>query len=610
MGAPDATALAGQLRASPLFADLPADAFEELAGRARCQLARAGDVVCRAGEPGDAFYLISTGLVEVRAPSAHGEHWVAQLGPLQWFGEMALITGEPRSATVVAVADTTLVRLERSAFQQLLQASPRAAMSISDALARRLRAHLLSGPRRTPPRCIAAILPPTDEAAALLAALVGAVEQVGGFRATIVESSRSPIRPLLAAHPSLDIVTAADGGSDLDRWRSERPLIIVPRLQAGDTLSSVAPAADWLWLFGDGPDPAGAPSATTPMAGIGAGPMTGIGVEPTTRIGIGDRVRMAPSAERLTLDRSVLDRAGRPSAASAAALRRYARFVLRRRLGIALGAGGARGLAHLGVLRCLEREGIEFDLAAGTSIGGIVAGGIALGLMSADLLAVFRRIAANVRRALVDPRLPSESLLRGLKKREIIREQAGDAQIENLAIPLWTIAADLASGREVALHHGPLWQAADATSAIPGLFPPVRVEGRLLVDGWLVNALPADVLRREGADVVLTVIASSGGRLQAPAETVDARNGWAAWSNWARSLRSPPIGRIVMTAIDVGARERTLANLALADACVSPELDGYAVTDLARIEEIVDRGEAAAEKALASIRAAVQHRSS
>jgi predicted acylesterase/phospholipase RssA len=589
MGASEATALAGQLRASPLFADLPADAFEELAGRAHCQLARAGDIVCHAGEPGDAFYLISTGLVEVRAPSAHGEHWVAQLGPSQWFGEMALITGEPRSATVVAVADTTLVRLERSAFQQLLQASPRAAMSISDALARRLRAHLLSGPRRTPPRCIAVVLPPTDEAAALFAALVGAVEQVGGFRATIVESPRSPIRPLLTAHPSLDIVTAADAGSDLDRWRSERPLIIVPRLQAGGALSSAAPAADWLWLFGDGPDPAGAPSATTPM----------------TRIGVGDRARMTPSAERLTLDRSVLDRAGRPSAASAAALRRYARFVLRRRLGIAFGAGGARGLAHLGVLQRLEREGIEFDLAAGTSIGGIVAGGVALGLTSADLLAVFRRIAANVRRALVDPRLPSESLLRGFKKREIIREQAGDAQIENLDIPLWTVAADLASGREVALHHGPLWQAADATSAIPGLFPPVRVEGRLLVDGWLVNALPADVLRREGADVVLTVAVSAGGRLEAPPGNAMAA-GWAGWSSWAKSLRSPPIGRIVMTAIDVGARERTLANLALADACVSPELDGYSVTDLGRLEEIVDRGEAAAEKALASIRAAVQ----
>jgi predicted acylesterase/phospholipase RssA len=590
MEAPDATALAGQLRASPLFADLPADAFEDLAGRARCQLARAGDVVCRAGEPGEAFYLISTGLVEVRAPSAHGEHWVAQLGPLQWFGEMALITGEPRSATVVAVADTTLMRLERSAFQQLLQASPRAAMSISDALARRLRAHLLSGPHRTPPRCIAAVLPPTNEAAALLAAVVGAVEQVGRFRATIVESPRSPIRALLAAHPSLDIVTASDAESDLDRWRRERPLVIVPQLQAGGAPSSAASGADWLWLFGDGPDPAGAPATTRPL----------------TRIGVGDRARMAWSAERLSLDRSVLDRAGQPSAASAAALRRYARFVLRRRLGVALSAGGARGLAHLGVLRCLEREGIEFDLAAGTSIGGIMAGGIALGLTSADLLAVFRRIAANVRRALVDPRLPSESLLRGLKKREIIREQAGDAQIENLPIPLWTIAADLASGCEVALHHGPLWQAADATSAIPGLFPPVRVEGRLLVDGWLVNALPADVLRREGADVVLTVIVSSGGRLEAPAEKVDAGGGWAAWSNWARSLRSPPIGRIVMTAIDVGARERTLANLALADACVSPELEGYSVTDLARLEEIVERGEAAAEKALASIRAAVR----
>jgi predicted acylesterase/phospholipase RssA/CRP-like cAMP-binding protein len=592
MGASDTTALVGQLRASPLFADLPADAFEELARRARCQLVRPGDVVCRAGEPGDAFYLITAGLVEVRAPAAHGEHRVAQLGPLQWFGEMALITGEPRSATVVAVADTTLIRLERSAFQHLLRASPRAAMSISDALSRRLRAHLLSEPRRTPPRCIVAVLPPTHEAVALLSVVVRALEHVGGFRVPIVESPGSQVRQLLEAHPPLGVVTAEDAVSDLARRCSNHSLVVVPQLQVGAASAAVA-SADWLWLLGDGPDPEQPVSATTPV----------------TRIRIGDAARMSPSAERLTLDRTVLERAGRPSAASASVLRRYARFVLRRRLGVAFSAGGARGLAHLGVLRRLEREGIEFDLAAGTSIGGVVAGGVALGLTSADLLAVFRRIAANVRRALVDPRLPSESLLRGLKKRQLIREHAGDAQIEDLPIPLWTIAADLASGREVALHHGPLWQAVDATSAIPGLFPPVRVGGRLLVDGWLVNSLPADVLRREGADVVLTVVVSSGGRLEAPSEMAIAGNGWAGWSTWARNLRSPPIGRIVMTAIDVGARERTLANLALADACVSPELDDCSVTDLGRLEDIVDRGEAAAETALGSIHAAIRRRS-
>jgi len=395
------------------------------------------------------------------------------------------------------------------------------------------------------------------------------------------------IRPLLEGN-GLDVVTTADTGADLDRCRSGRPLVVVPLVHPAQAALDAVPA-DWLWVLGDGPVPEHPPAAAGPL----------------TRIGIAAAARVARDAGWLTVDRSVLDAAAGPSAASALALRRYARIVLRQRLGIAFSAGGARGLAHLGALRRLEREGIEFDLAAGTSIGGIVAGGVALGLTSADLLAVFRKIAANVRRALVDPRLPSESLLRGHKKRQLIREQARDAQIEDLGIPLWTIAADLASGREVALHHGPLWQAADATSAIPGLFPPVRVGGRLLVDGWLVNALPADVLRREGADVVLTVIVSSGGRLDAPPDAAAA--GWASWSSWARSLRSPPIGRIVMSAIDVGARERTLANLALADACISPELNDCSVTDLGRLDEIVERGEAAVETALPSIRAALHH---
>lgn len=588
MGAAAATGLIAHLRASPLFADLPADVFEEVAARARCQAVAPGEVVCRAGEPGDAFYLIASGVVEVRAPPTDGERPVAELGPLQWFGEMALITGEPRSATVVAIADTTLIVLERPAFQQLLHVSPRAAMSISDALSRRLRAHLLAGPRRARPRCIAALLPPTREAAALLAACVRALEQVGGLRVTIVESPLGQIRSLLETGGALDIVTAADTGTALEHWRNRRPLVVVPLVRAQSTAAD-ALAADWLWLLEDR------------LAAAPRRPAL-----PATRISLSAEARLSPDGQWLTVDRSALGGAAPPLAASALALRRYARLLLRQRVGIAFGAGGARGLAHLGALRRLEREGIEFDLAAGTSIGNVVAGGVALGLTSTDLLAVFRRIAANVRRALVDPRLPSESLLRGRKKRELIREQAGEARIEDLHVPLWTIAADLASGRELALHHGPLWQAVDATSAIPGLFPPVRVGGRLLVDGWLVNALPADVLRREGADVVVTVSVSAGGRLEAPAEAART-SGWARWSSWAKSLRSPPIGRIVMTAIDVGARERMLANLALADVCVSPELDDCSVTDLGRLDEIVDRGEAAAEKALASVRAALRH---
>jgi NTE family protein len=170
------------------------------------------------------------------------------------------------------------------------------------------------------------------------------------------------------------------------------------------------------------------------------------------------------------------------------------------------------------------------------------------------------------------------------------------------------VAADLATGRECVLSSGLVWQAVDATTAIPGIFPPVCIDGHRFVDGWIVNSLPADVLRREGADTVLAVCVSAGrqgGAEEAPPPPPVQDAGWRAW---VRRATSPTIGRNLLTAIDIGARERTLANLALVDVCVTPDLRGMTVSDFRRLDELVERGEAAAEAALPAIRAAIAGR--
>ena len=157
-----------------------------------------------------------------------------------------------------------------------------------------------------------------------------------------------------------------------------------------------------------------------------------------------------------------------------------------------------------------ERAGLEFDLIAGTSMGGIIGAFTAMGRESPALLRAFGPFVGDIRRTLLDFGLPEVSLLRGEKKRAAIREQVGERDIRDLALPFWTVAADLVSGREVVLGSGPLWQALDATSAIPGIFPPVAAGERLLIDGWVVNPIPVDVLRRQGADVVVAVDVGAG----------------------------------------------------------------------------------------------------
>lgn len=580
-------ALAAQLRTLPLLADLPDDVVGEVAAQARRRAVRPGEVLCRVGEPGDAFYVLEEGMVRVLVPTPRGEELVAQLGPGQWFGEMALITGEPRSATVIAAVETTLMVLERRAFHELLRRSPHATMVISDTLSRRLRAHLLAGPPAVRPRRIVALAPPTADARRVLLNLAAALHEELQVPVTLLDAAPDVAVPegvTVRSHLSdkgFDAVPLVIARVDPDRQAAELP---VPRLDA-------------LWVLG----------------GVDPGPLVAAhpGVTPTRIEWSAARARVHDQ-RAAAFDRSILDDpalvCSAPQSAAAAALRRFARIVARRRVGIAFSAGGARGIAHVGALRCLERAGIEFDMVAGTSMGGIIGGGVAYGMTSADLYQLLREIALNPRRTLLDFGLPHAAILRGRKKSEIFRRQGPMVRFEDLPTPFWAVAADLVTGREFVLSSGIVWQAVDATTAIPGIFPPVRIGRHRFVDGWIVNSLPADVLRREGADTVLAVCVSAGRQGADETPSTLPPPDATGWRTWLRRFTSPTIGRNLLTAIDIGARERTLANLALVDACVTPDLKGITVSDFRRLDELVERGEAAAEAMLPTIRAAVAGR--
>ena len=180
------------------------------------------------------------------------------------------------------------------------------------------------------------------------------------------------------------------------------------------------------------------------------------------------------------------------------------------KVGLALSGGGARGLAHIGVLRVLEREGIPVDFLAGTSMGGLIAAAYAAGL-DPDFMAQEALRMASVRRllALADLSLPRRGLFEGQKVRQYLARLLGERTFADLRIPLTLVAVDLNSGREVYLHQGPVVEAVRATIALPGIFTPVERDGQLLVDGGLLDNLPAAAVRHMGADVVFAVDVSS-----------------------------------------------------------------------------------------------------
>jgi NTE family protein len=173
-----------------------------------------------------------------------------------------------------------------------------------------------------------------------------------------------------------------------------------------------------------------------------------------------------------------------------------------RKLGLVLGGGGAKGSAHLGVLQELERLGMEFDLVCGTSIGALVGAVMAAGLRASAIEHAFRE--TTLRRILaLDP--ARWGLIGSDRLAAVLYELLGERTIEDLPLPYGAVAVDLVTGHEVVLERGSLVEAALASAAVPGVFPPRRNGDYILADGGIRNNLPVDVARRMGADRVVAV---------------------------------------------------------------------------------------------------------
>lgn len=177
----------------------------------------------------------------------------------------------------------------------------------------------------------------------------------------------------------------------------------------------------------------------------------------------------------------------------------------RKKIGLALGGGGARGLAHIGIINALVEMGVEIDVVAGTSIGAIAGASFASGNIAGAMEWAERSIWKKLPTLLFDLHISKRSLINGERIEKELRRKIPVKTFEELKIPFAAVATDLATGEEVVLREGGLHSAVRASMAVPGVFSPVKRNDRILVDGGLVNPLPIDVCRNMGAQRVIAV---------------------------------------------------------------------------------------------------------
>lgn len=290
------------------------------------------------------------------------------------------------------------------------------------------------------------------------------------------------------------------------------------------------------------------------------------------------------------------------------------------RIGLALGSGSARGWSHIGVLRALARAGIEPDIVCGTSIGALVGAVYAAGRL--DWLHDWvTSLTWQGVVGMLDLRMGG-GLIEGGKLTGFFRTHFEDRGIEQLPRAFGCVATELATGREIWLREGPVIDAVRASIALPGLFTPTQLGGRLLVDGGLVNPVPVSLCRAMGADVVIAVdlnwdLVGRRSRTSANgAETPTARPGGVIESILAKFRPSPRAGisngaddtpsllDVLSTSLNIMQVRITQSRLAgePADAMIRPRLSDIAAMDYHRAALAIAEGERAVRFALPAIR--------
>jgi NTE family protein len=267
---------------------------------------------------------------------------------------------------------------------------------------------------------------------------------------------------------------------------------------------------------------------------------------------------------------------------------------------VVFSGGGARGFAHIGAIRALREAGLTIDAVGGTSIGALMAAGVALEWEDETFHQTFHRALVGSN-PLSDYTLPLVSLVAGRKASRLLQREFGDGDIEDLPLPFYCVSADLAHGRAVVHERGQLWRALRSTIAIPGVLPPVCSGGQVLVDGGVIDNLPVAAMRRLNAGPVIGIDIAGQHALATDLDETDLPSIWQLLlQRWRGAPRRPGILRILLRAGMVNSASTAEQNAALSDLMLTPPVDSIDLLAWDRFDDAIEAGYAHVRDRLAA----------
>jgi NTE family protein len=599
-----------------LLGHIEPEALALLKARLEWVTLASGETLIAQGEPGDAMYMVISGRLRAYIRNDDGdERMVREMGRGQVIGELSLYTDEPRSATVVAIRDSVLVRLDQVAFKELLTTSAQLSILLTRQIIHRLQN---PQPRSDLARPVTIALVPITEGTEPQRLAEDLARHLLKFgRVALVDAARVDhdlASPGLAQEAANDLVHQHRLGSYLDELEAghEYLLLLADEQPTPWTQRCLRRCDEVLLLAHANQPPVLHPTEVTCLKR-----------EPRQRSETTETLvllhpadRRIPQGTRAWLDRRPVNGHLHIRPGLERDLARLARFQAGQAVGLVFAGGGARGLAHVGVMQALAEQGIEPDVIGGTSIGAIMAT-----LAASDQPLDHARAVAK-RAFSVDPTgdlnpLPLLSLIQGRRLRRVVSqaldELVGRAiDIEDLWKTYYCVASNYSQAREQSFWRGDLLTAMFASIAIPGALPPVASEGDLLCDGGTFNNFPVDVMRRHRAVGPVIGVDLSSQQVRKPVAEVP--SGWSLLLDRfrprgrRRHRGMPSLMGYLMNVTVLYSTSRQREARKLTDLYLNPPLQRVGMLQWARFDEIAQYGYDHTHEALAQADAVLRQR--
>ena len=579
------------LRQSSLFGSLAPDVLRDLELELATFMLHGGETLFRQGDPGDFLCIVISGRLRVVVRGADSkENTITELGSGELVGEMAVISGEQRTATIDAIRDTQLARLTKSGFERFLSKHGKPAVEmLTRKLAERLR-DTTAGHKATRTISTLAIIPGHADAPAgeLCERLTEALSRFG----TALHLNGAAVDEHLGQEGIVQTYELAGGNIRIVEWLSNQELTHTYVLYQADPFLSpwterCIRQADHILVVADGQaDPAPGEIETELLHPDDGRYMARQWLVLTH--GHDD-----PSGTSRWLDARGVERHFHVRLSEPATVERLARFLTGRALGLTLGGGFARGLAHAGVFRAMQDLAVPVDTIGGASMGALVG---AMRAMGWDCDKIIRETCVACAGAFKDLTFPFIAFKTGRMFSEAIRKLYGEIQIEDLWIPYFCISANL-NRSELKIHtRGSLAKAILAGTRAPGVFPPIVYEGELHVDGGVINNVPVDIMKTfSNNGIAVGVDVSPPHELNVVGDYGDVVSGWQAfWKRFSPFLRehvyTPSILLVMIRTLEFSGIAYKSLRIQFADIYMYPDLLKFKRTDFHLAPQIAQAG--------------------